>query len=102
MLASLLLCSVHIPHEAPDSRSTFGDFASDDSVCPRRDYAPVADTSLVADTSPVAGTSPVADTNPVVDTVASGVDTDSRGGTTLVGDTNGAGQRIAVWSFAIV
>jgi hypothetical protein len=90
MLASLLLCSVHIPHEAPDSRSTFGDFASDDSVCPRRDYAPVADTS------------PVADTNPVVDTVASGVDTDSRGGTTLVGDTNGAGQRIAVWSFAIV
>jgi hypothetical protein len=84
MLASLLLCSVHIPHEAPDSRSTFGDFASDESVCPRRDYAPVADTS------------------PVVDTVASGADTDSGGGTTLVGDTNGAGQRIAVWSFAIV
>jgi hypothetical protein len=90
MLASLLLCSVHIPHEAPDSRSTFGDFASDESVCPRRDYAPVAYTTSVADTSPV------------VDTVASGADTDSGGGTTLVGDTNGAGQRIAVWSFAIV
>jgi hypothetical protein len=63
MLASLLLCSVHIPHEAPDSRSTFADFASDESVCPRGDYAPVADTI------------PVADAN-----------TNSGGGTTLVGD----------------
>ena len=102
MLASVLLCSVHIPHEAPDSRSTFGDFASDESVCPRRDCARVADTSPVADTNPVVGTNPVADTSPVVDTVASGADTDSGGGTTFVGDTNGAGQRIAVWSFAIV
>jgi hypothetical protein len=90
MLASLLLCSVHIRHEAPDSRSTFVDFASDESACPRRDYAPVADTNSVVDTSPV------------VDNVASGADTDSGGGTTFVGDANGAGQRIAVWSFAIV
>jgi hypothetical protein len=96
MLASLLLYSVHIPHEAPDSRFTFGDFASDESVCPRRDFAPVADTNPVVDTNLVV------DTNPVVDTVASGVDTDSGGGTTLVGDTNGAGQRIAVWSSVIV
>jgi hypothetical protein len=74
MLASLLLCSVHIPHEAPDSRSTFADFASDESVCPRGDYAPVADTI------------PVADATHVVDTATSGVDTNSGGGTTLVGD----------------
>jgi hypothetical protein len=70
MLASLLLCSVHIPHEAPDSRSTFADFASDESVCPRGDSAPVADTTPGVDTA-------TSDTN-------SGVDTDS--GATLVGN----------------
>jgi hypothetical protein len=70
MLASLLLCSVHIPHEAPDSRSSFVDFVSDESACPRRDFAAVADTITV------------------VGTATSGVNTDSRAGTTSGGDTD--------------
>ena len=85
MLASLLLYSVHIPHEAPDFRCAFGDFVSAESVCPGRDFAPVADTI------------------PVADTTTSGVDTDSGAGTTPVADTEPrAGQRIAVRSSAIV
>ena len=83
MLASVLLSSVHIPHEAPDSRSTFGNSASDESVCPRGD---VADTAAH-----------------VADTTTFGVDTDPRAGTTPVADTEpDAGQRIRVWSFVIV
>jgi hypothetical protein len=69
MLASLLLCSVHIPHEAPDSRSSFVDFVSDESACPRRDF--VADTITVVG----AATSGVI-TDSSADTI-SGVDTDS-------------------------
>ena len=90
MLASVLLSSVHIPHEAPDSRSTFGDFASDESVCPRGD---VADTAAhVPDTAAH-----------VADTTTHVADTDPRAGTTPAADTESdAGQRIGVWSFVIV
>ena len=100
MLASLLLYSVHIPHEAPDSRSTFGDFASDESVCPRGDVADTADTAArVADTA-----ARVADTAAhVADTTTHVADTDPRAGTTPAADTESdAGQRIGVWSFVIV
>ena len=75
MLASLLLCSVHIPHEAPDSRSTFADFATDESVRPRRDFTPVADTTPGVDTS-------------TSDPATS--DTDSDSGAALVGDAESA------------
>jgi hypothetical protein len=71
MLASLLLCSVHIPHEAPDSRSSFVDFASDESACPRRDFAAVADTITVV------GTATSCINTDSSAGAASGVDTDS-------------------------
>ena len=70
MLASLLLCSVHIPHEAPDSRSSFVDFVSDESACPRLHFAAVTDTITA------------------VGTVTSGVNTDSRAGTNSGIDTD--------------
>jgi hypothetical protein len=97
MLASLLLYSVHIPHEAPDSRFTFGDFASGESVCPRRDFALVAGTIPVADIA-----TPGVNTNSRAGNT-SGVDTDSVAGTAPVADTERrAGQRIGFWPSLIV
>jgi hypothetical protein len=103
MLASLLLYSVHIPHEAPDSRFTFGDFASGESVCPRRDFALVAGTIPVVDTIPVADiATPGVNTNSRAGNT-SGVDTDSVAGTAPVADTERrAGQRIGFWPSLIV
>ena len=86
MLPSVLLCPVHIPHEAPDSKSTFGDFASDECVCPRGHFALVADTAALGINT---------DSTP-------GVNTNSRAGASPVADTATADQRIAVWSSAIV
>jgi hypothetical protein len=92
MLASLLLYSVHIPHEAPDSRFTFGDFACDESVCPRRDFALVADTIPLVDT-----------VTPVADTASYDANTASFAGIAPLTDTERtAGQRIGFWSSVIV
>src|SRR5271170_6328838 len=94
MLPSVLLCPVHIPHEAPDSKSTFGDFASDECVCPRGHFALVADTAALGiNTNSTPGIN--TDSTP-------GANTDSRAGAGPVADTATADQRIAVWSSAIV